>query len=742
MNNLGIPFPRQFMNNTRKFETGDFFGGLASMLVALPSAIAFGLIIYSPMGAEGSAKGVISGILGAAILGIIAPIFGGTPRLITAPCAPAAAVLSVFGAEILSKGIITPEMLPLYISLVALGAGLLQIIAGVAKGGAFIKFIPYPVVAGYLSGVGILIILGQIPKVMGMQNVKTLSAFISNINSMQWESILIALVTMITMILAPKFTNKFPAPIFALGAGMGTYFSLSFFHPEFLKLENNPYIIGQISVSLPDVGRNIINNAGAVPDLKLETLNFLTVPMITLGVLLSIDTLKTCVVLDVLTGNRHNSNKELFGQGLGNVATAVCGGVAGAGTMGATLVNVFSGGKTKYSGLINGVLALLVLLFFSPIIAWVPYAALAGVLLIIGFRMIDQKSFKLMKHKSTIFDFLVILAVVISAVSLSLIAAAGVGIAFAIALFMREQVRFPVIRHKLLGNQTSSRKTRTPSEQKILSEKGKLVIAMELQGQLFFGTTDQLYKEIEPFLETCKYFILDMKRVLSIDFTAANMLAQIRKKIAERNGMLLFSSIPQTIPTGKNVVQYLDNLGFSTNDKELKFFPEMSDALEWTEDRLLRESKTEINDKPLLLEEFEFFLNASPKAMEKLYSKVQEVSLSRTEKVFSQGDRGGEIYFIRKGLIRIVVEANGKSLHRATFGKGAFFGDMSFLDREPRSADAVVAEDAELYMLRREDFDKLTLKYPEVAGVFYEKLSYQLSNRIRINVMEITNLEE
>ena len=147
---------------------GDFFGGTAAMLVALPSAIAFGLIIYAPLGPAFSSKAALGGIIGTIALGLIAPIFGGTKRLVSAPCAPAAAVLAVFVAETVKKGSVPAELIPVFITLIAFFTGVVQIILGKLGGGKFIKYIPYPVVTGYLSGVGVLIFIGQLPKLLGV----------------------------------------------------------------------------------------------------------------------------------------------------------------------------------------------------------------------------------------------------------------------------------------------------------------------------------------------------------------------------------------------------------------------------------------------------------------------------------------------------------------------------------------------------------------------------------------------
>ena len=152
---------------------------------------------------------------------------------------------------------------------------------------------------------------------------------------------------------------------------------------------------------------------------------------------------------DTLTRTRHDSNRELVGQGVGNVASALIGGIPGAGTMGATLVNLSSGAVTKFSGIIEGVLALIAFLLLAEYIAWVPVAALAAILIVIGVRMIDRHSVQFLKQRATILDFFVIIVVITTAISVSLIAASGIGIVLAILLFLREQIGGAVVRRKV-----------------------------------------------------------------------------------------------------------------------------------------------------------------------------------------------------------------------------------------------------------------------------------------------------
>ncbi|HQQ93108.1 MAG TPA: SLC26A/SulP transporter family protein [Bacteroidia bacterium] len=721
---------------------GDLFGGFAAMLVALPSAIAFGLLIYAPLGAAYSGRAAIGGIMGTIVIGILAALFGGTKRLISAPCAPAAAVLSVFMAEQFSKGAQAPEMLPVYLMLIGAIVGLIQILLGKLGGGTFIKYIPYPVVAGYLSGVGVLIFIGQVPKWLGLPKDLKLWHGLFSPADWKWESIVIGAVTIAIMYIAPRIIKLIPAAIVSLAGGIVTYFILSVSNPALLQLEGNPLIIGPISASLSDLGAVFSTQWSMLSSVKISQLGFILAPALTLAVLLSIDTLKTCVVLDAITYSRHDSNKELVGQGTGNIGSALLCGIPGAGTMGATLVNLNSGGKTKASGLIYGVCALLVLLLFGRLVAWIPIASLAGILIVVAVRMVDFHTVSLLKHKSTAFDFFVVLGVIITAVAFSLIAAAGVGILLAIILFLREQMRTSVIRRKMLGNQVYSKKSRVLAEREILSRQGQHTLIIELQGQLFFGTADQLLSKIEPYLSDCRYVLLDMRRVQSIDYTAVNRIKQILGRIKDQKGYLIFSSVPLSLPSGLNVKEYLLHLGLTETDN-LKFFDNLDFAMEWVEDEILTEARIKDDERVLALKEIELF-NAFPdKVLQTLSNCLIEKQYTRNELVFKMKEEGDEIYFIKKGNIKILLPVpGGGSLHLATISKGDFFGDMAFLDKRARSADAMAGEEVSLYILSRKKFNEISAQYPDISGQFFEKLAFVISNRLRLANMEINALQE
>jgi SulP family sulfate permease len=731
--------------------SGDLWGGLAAMLVAVPSSIAFGLVIYSSLGPAYAAQGALAGIIGAVVIGLVASLAGGAPRLISAPCAPAAAVLAALAGDLMARGgmggkpAMSADHIMLMLTLVAAFAGVIQFLFGSMGGGRAIKYIPYPVVAGYLSAVGVLIILSQIPKLFGFP--KGIGLWTGLAAPSVWEStgLAVGTATIVVTLTAPLLTAAVPATILGLAGGLAAYFGLALFQPALLSQVGNPLVIGPVGGTVESMALSAVEHWRAIGRLQLHDLGLVLVPAATLAVLLSIDTLKTCVIVDALTRSRHDSNRELIGQGTGNIAAALAGGVPGAGTLGATLVNLNSGGNTRLSGILEGLFALAAFLLLGNLMSWVPLAALAGILLVVGARMVDLQSFYLLKQKSTLFDFIVVAAVVATAIGVNLIAAAGVGLGLSILLFVREQIGGTVVRRKSYGNQTFSKKSRLPEEVAILERKGVGTAVYELQGNLFFGTTDQLFTELEPDLKTRKYVVLDMRRVQSVDFTAAHLLKQIEAQLAERNGVLIFSDLPHHLPTGQDLEAYFAQLGLVQPSQKSYLFPDLDGALEWIEDRLLKEERLVQADRDLALTlaDIDLFKGLAPEVRAALESCVTERSCREGEPVFSQGDVGDELFLIRRGTVRIQLAlGNGKRYHLATFGKGDFFGDMSFLDSGARSADAVASAPTDLYVLSRNRFNAVVKDRPLLGEQTFSHLARALAIRLRQTNVELRSWKE
>jgi SulP family sulfate permease len=723
--------------------SGDLWGGFAAMLVALPSAIAFGVTIFSPLGAEFGAKGALAGMLGVAALGLIAATFGGTQRLISAPCAPAAAVLSALTIQMTQQGSgVGAVVLTLF--LVAFISSLVQISFGLLRIGQLIKFMPFPVVSGYLSGVGLIIVMSQLPKWMALPKGMNWWQGLHAVELWQTPSLIVGAVTAALMLLAPRVTTRVPAVIVGLLGGVAAYWLLALTAwPELGRLHDNAFIIGPLSVGGEGFFESLLDPFKSLNESGMPPWTHILFPAMTLAVLLSIDTLKTCVVLDALTGSRHDSNQELIGQGLGNLASSLIGGAPGAGTMGATLVNKASGGTTYLSGVFQGLWSLLAILLLTSLIAWVPVSALAALLIVIGFKMIDWHALHLLRAKDTMLDFAVILTVVIVANTVSLIAASGVGVALAIVLFLREQIYTSTIRRQSFGDKTFSSRVRGQRERDVLAEKGGHTVIFELQGSLFFGTTDQLYTAIEPELSNAKFVVLDFMRVQSMDMTAGHMIERIRNMLAERHAKLVLTRVPERLPSGRDLRSYVDHIGL-LSDSTAKIFDEFDEALEWIEDETLTlAGHAHVSKEGIPLAKFEIFHGLNEQEIASLERCAQHRQYQEGDLVFSADSTGHELMLISRGEVKVSLPlANGKTIHLTTFSRGQFFGEMSFLDGRPHSADVYATRETELIAIDRKAFATAASGDPVMSISVMRAVALAIADRLRHANAELREMRQ
>jgi sulfate permease, SulP family len=717
---------------------GDAWGGLAAMLVALPSAIAFGVAIFSPLVGVLAAQGALAGMLGATALGLLTPPFGSRSRLISAPSAPAAAVLAALAVTFTEQGNAAPTIL-IQIGIIGLLAGAIQIGFGVVRVGRLIKFIPFPVVSGYLSGVGLIIIGSQIPKFLGASDGVRLLAALRTPSLWMWQSVVVGSVVIAVMLLTPRWTKAVPAAILALLAGCATYLILALFDPNLMTTEHNPLVIGSLGGGDAGVGDAMNRYWLAFSSLGVQEIVQVLAPALTLAALLSIDTLKTGLVVDTMTNSHHDPDRELIGQGIGNIAASIVGGVPGSGTMGASMVNLTSGAKTWRSALMAGVFSLLAFLLLSGLVAWVPIAALAGILIVVGFRMIDRHSLAFFYTPATRLDFLVILAVILAAVFVNLIAASALGVALAILLFIGEQTRSSVVRHRIEGQEIVSKRTRSELEPPGEEADANNMVVFELQGSLFFGTANQLQSALEPEAGVRKYVILSMRRVQSLDVTATHVLEQIKDTLEQHGGYLVFCDIPKGLPSGLKMKRFLKDTGVVRPTNSAFTFQQLDEALEWIESQEMAAKAIQPNDSmPVELADMPFLAACSEEALAALAANVELRLVKAGKRVFKTGSDSDSLYFLRRGAVKLTVPIHKKeSYHLATCGPGDLIGAKGFIEVHRQAMDALALVDSDVYVLTREGFEVLAVDHSDLAVALVGRLARDLAMRLHTAITEV-----
>ncbi len=574
------------MKNLFSNLKGDIFGGITAGIVALPLALAFG--VQSGLGPD-------AGLYGAIFIGFFASLFGGTNTQISGPTAPMTAVSMVIIAGIIAAndGDVA-NALP-YILMVFLLAGLMQVVLGVLKLGKYIKYIPYPVVSGFMTAIGVIILITQFLPLLGyyvtddkeyisqytpqaeevilekiLQDeagegvlvledfqetinraetvseaeveaealnlakssssgvigaIKTLPRALANIDYLELS---LALLTVFIIFGFKRITTTIPSTLVALlVVSLGAYF---------LGLDYRP--IQQIPSGFPMPHFEIF------ADFKLGMLTPYIFTALTLALLGAIDSLLTSVVADNMTKTKHNPNKELVGQGIGNSVAALFGGIPGAGATIRTVVNINSGGKTRLSGMMASILLLVVLLALGPIASQIPAAVLAGILITVGIGVMDYKGLKAIPHMPRT-EVVIMLVVMLLATFWNLVYAVGIGLVIASLIFMKKMGEVSAMQAKVVPLGAADELINRTDEKALPTNLKEEVFIKRLEGPLFFGYTSDFQLLANQIPSTASHVIVKMGRVPYIDQSGLYALEDVLLKLQQDGVTVLISGLQE-----------------------------------------------------------------------------------------------------------------------------------------------------------------------------------------------------
>jgi len=709
----------------KPFRTGDIWGGLSASALVLPQAMAFGITLWSPY-THDPAAAALSGLIAAACLCITSSLFSGTQGLVSAPTGPTLVLLSGMIAVLSSLGLSGETLVTATLLTVAM-AGVIQLLVGALKWGHLIKFIPYPVVSGFMTGTAVLMILSQSQAMLGGDVSLTM-------RQGAWIPAATAGVTLAAMIWLPRWIKRIPGT--ALGLIAGTFA----FH-LFSTMQTGSEPAGWVVGSLPHISAIHFG-------LDLSAIHQLPWPVMlgsafALAVLASLDTLLTSVVADVSTGARHSARRELVGQGVGHLLASLFGGMAGAGTTGATLVAIKSGGR-YWAGLVTGISFIALILFIGPVASILPISVFAGIILHVAiFSMFDKDIALWLKTPQARMDGAIALSVTAVTVFYDLMVAVGLGVALAAVEFIRAQVQSAVVHRRWnLENRTSLRR-RPKCACEVLGEKPDKIVGYDLKGTLFFGTTDHLFEVMADDLKQAEYIILDMRRVGQVDLTAIRLIEHISGMMRERGGELILAHIPKSIGLVKReghrherVVPYHANV-------HLRTFSDSDSALEYAEDHVLEAlgekdvhgvACVELADSELLAG----FRKNEIACLEPFFHSME---VPAGDYLFRCGDQGAELFVIISGDVEILLPySKRRRLRLAKFGPGMTVGEIAFLEPGPRAADARATEDCKLTVLKHGALKRLCRKHQELGMRLLLSLGHDLSQDLRRTDAELRRL--
>ncbi len=501
-------------NYSAKQCVSDIIAGVIVAIIALPLSIALAL-----------ASGVepACGIYTAIAAGFCVSFFGGSRIQIAGPTA---AFASIVAGIVASHG-----MDGLFIATII--AGIMLILMGVFRFGSLIKFIPHTITTGFTAGIAVTIFIGQIKDFLGItyangvkpiETIEKIEANIEFMGSFSWQALVVGAVSLAILIIYPKFEKRLPPSLVAVLAGS----LMVAFLPGF---DSGVYTISDL-YTIPS-GLPKVDFAGM--NLSFEKVSAVIPDAFTIAILAAIESLLSCVVADSMVNSRHNSNAELVGQGIGNIASVLFGGIPATGAIARTAANAKNGGRTPVAGMVHAIVLLLVLLFLMPYAGLIPMPTIAAILFMVAYNMSEWKKFVSIVKTAPKSDILILVVTFVLTVIFDLVVAIAVGMVLAAMLFI-----------KRMSDETSVNGWKyvdpdTDADSIELKVVPKNVRVYEISGPLFFGAADKIPNIILKDYTRC--LILRMRAVPSLDSTALNALELLYKNCKKQNVILILSHV-------------------------------------------------------------------------------------------------------------------------------------------------------------------------------------------------------
>ncbi|MDC5704161.1 SulP family inorganic anion transporter [Vibrio europaeus] len=489
---------------------GDLFGGVTTAIISLPLALAFG--VASGAGAE-------AGLWGAIMVGLFAALFGGSNTLISEPTGPMTVIMTAVLTSMMAK---YPETGMAMTFTVVMMAGAFQVLLGTLKLGKYVTLMPYSVISGFMSGIGVILIILQISPLLGQAApaggvMGTLSAIPDIVANMKFSELFLGLLTLGILFFFPKKYRRYvPAQLVALVAV--TLLSVIIFETESIRR------IGEIPAGLPSL---------VIPHIDSAMFTEMVIDALVLGTLGCIDTLLTAVIGDSLTRKEHDSDKELRGQGLANIISGLFGALPGAGATMGTVTNIQVGARSPLSGVVRALMLALVVLVAGGLTEPIPMAVLAGIAVYVGFNILDW-SFIQRAHKVSFAGMAVMYGVMLLTVFVDLIVAVGLGVFISNIIIIERLSREQARQVKAISDADEDDVPLTDSERGLLDMANGKVLFFYLSGPMIFSVSKAISRQ-HTSISDYEVMILDLTDVPMIDVTVGLALENAIKDALDAN---------------------------------------------------------------------------------------------------------------------------------------------------------------------------------------------------------------
>ena len=706
----------------------EILAGGTGALITLPFHVSAGVLAFSPLGPDYIAAGAATGLLCAVAGGLIGALARCPSFIVNVPSTPLALIQASFLSILLGA---TGGNVPLVLAVAPLSvllAGLWQALFAWSGLVRIVKFTPYPVLAGFVTGLAVRTFVQQFPRFFDLSGPDALVEAVWN-NAVPHVPTAVFGIAVITLIrtsdvLAPRV----PAMIVGLVAGTLAWHFLAYAMPD-LDLGRT---IG--AMSLREAGIRGSFDLGAVTSVVSD-------PTILQALLLTSATLAAVAMLDFTFTTRTAQNlcdldisprRDLAGQALANAGSALVGGLPITASLGSTTIVFEAGARTRVAPIAMALFLLLAALIAAPAIAAMPIVVLTAMLICIAWKMWDRWSVSVLRDSLFAADReartrarrnLAIVAAVMGATVIGQpILGAVVGVVLSCFVFIMEMSR-PVVRRQLTCIHLASKRIRSQHERAALDLHGRRIVVFDLQGVLFFGNADELAGSIQKLPADIATIVLDLRRVTDLDTSGATVLRQIARRCREHGiGLVLSHPDPSYEPLLREAL---------VEEPDVATFPDLDAALEDAEERILARFRQGIGWRELEVHETDLGGGLSSSDLSALKARLTQCSFAAGEALCRAGEPADRLWILARGSVSIRVSGAHHDRRIAGLGPGTTVGEMGLLDRRPRSADVVADEDVEAYMLTAEDFDALLREEKRLGQSLLATIARLTAQRLR-----------
>lgn len=709
--------------------------GMSAAFVLLAALLPLGLIAFAPIG-EFAVQAGVRAALAAAIFGNITALFlSGALLPNEVPRASSVFLFAAFVAQIATdvelrsmKDGGVDEIIFLAAVCLMLTA-IVQVLFGFLRLGNIARFVPYPVVAGLMTGLAITLMYYELPEVLGMHG----SGGGAEHHGINYWTLLVAVVSIVVIVGVMRHWPGLPSKLIGIAAGTLVAIGIGLVAPG---VDFGPRIPFLGMLPAPDKLLPLISPDGI--DLVLRFRYELVVAALTIAVVGSLDSLLSAVgEADGPLDTAHHPNRLLVALGCGNFMSSLFGGVPVAYSSHHALATHSGGPRRIVSSLATTATLVLLLLYGAPLLKLIPIGVLSGVMVVLAFGLIDRWAGSTLARvrrgqydSELIVNIVLVVLVAGVTIAFGLIAAVITGLVLSMGLFLAVMNR-SLIRSVNTGATRGSRRVYPPDQASLLRVEGHQIKVIELDGAIFFGTADRLALEVTRAAQNARYVILDLRRVNMVDASGALMLQRLSSRLRDKEIALLLAHLTATSKLGRAVT----GAGVFTQRHHADWFDDADRALEWAENEMLRKARAGADDRELAISEFALLAGLTADELEFMKPYLDRQLFPTRSALYHEGQTGDRMYLLARGAVSIVAEdpeARGKHRRVVTLAPGVIFGESAMIEGGTRSVTAVAENEVVTYSLSRKNLDAIHGVRPDLYRRLVLNMLAHLSGLLRM----------